>query len=259
MPEGDTVFRLAGRLRAALDGRTLVRGDLRVPQHATADLAGRSILGHDTHGKHLLTRLDGGLTLHTHLRMTGSWTITHPGRRLPRRLLPDARVLLETDEGRTAYGLSLPVVELLATRDEPTVVGHLGPDPLRPDWDLAAATARLRADPDRPVNAALLDQTCLAGLGNLWVNELCFLRGLHHWRPVRDVDVAALVRLAAHALTVSATRSGGFQVTTGNPRDPHWVTGRAHRPCRRCATPVQVRAEGPGGRRTWWCPSCQPG
>ncbi len=181
------------------------------------------MLSHDTHGKHLLTRLSGGLTLHTHLRMTGSWTVTHPGRRLPRRLLPDVRVLFETDEQRSVYGLLLPVVDLVETRDEHAVVGHLGPDPLRADWDAGVAAVRLSADPTRAVNAALLDQTCLAGLGNLWVNELCFLRGVDPWAPVGAVDIPKLVALAARALTASAPRRGAYQVTTGNPRDPHWV------------------------------------
>ena len=262
MPEGDSVYRLARRLEQALDGTTITRGELRVPRHATADLRGATVLGHETHGKHLLTRLSTGDTLHTHLRMTGSWTVTGDGRRLPRRLLPEVRVLLETDAARTAYGLALPVVDLLRTDREHDVVGHLGPDPLRADWDAGRAVALLGADPTRPVAAALLDQTCLAGLGNLWANELCFLRGLHPWRPVGEVDLPALVALAARALRVSATVPDAYQVTTGNRRrgERHWVAGRAHRPCLRCATPVRVVGErdGPGGRRTWWCPSCQP-
>jgi endonuclease VIII len=260
MPEGDTVFRLARRLRAALDGRTVRFGQLRGGAAAGRDLSGRVIVEHETYGKHLLTRFDDGTTLHTHLRMSGSWTVTRAGRRLPRRLLPDVRVLLGTTEGTTAYGILLPVVELLATRDERAVVGHLGPDPLRADWDPARAAELLRADPDVPVAAALLDQRRIAGLGNLWANELCFLRGLDPWTPVRLVDVDPLVALAARALRTSAT--GAMQVTTGDPRrgNEHWVAGRAHQPCRRCGTPIRVVAEerGPGGRRTWWCPHCQP-
>ncbi|GAA1920495.1 hypothetical protein GCM10009815_13950 [Nocardioides marmoribigeumensis] len=171
VPEGDSVHLLAERLRRHLDGRTVVRSDLRVPRHATVDLAGRVVLEHATHGKHLLTRLGGGLTLHTHLRMDGSWTVTGPGRRLPRRLWDDVRVVLEVDSGETAHGLLLPVVDVLPTRDEATVVGHLGPDPLRPDWDEAEAVRRLSADPTVPVARALLDQTKVAGWGNLWATS----------------------------------------------------------------------------------------
>lgn len=262
MPEGDTVYALARRLRAALDGRALSVGELRVPQHATDDLAGRVVLEHVTHGKHLLTRLSGDLTVHTHLKMSGSWTISGAGRWLPRAVTPDVRVILRTD-GPAAYGVKLPVVDLLRTRDERDVIGHLGPDPLREDWDPAEAARRLAAAPDRPLVAALLDQRCVAGFGNLWANELCFLRGHNPWTPVADVDVDALLRLGARALRHSATVPGAMQVTTGVRRkgEQHWVAGRAGRPCLRCGTTVQVVDEVPGDperRRTWWCPRCQP-
>lgn len=264
MPEGDTVYLLARRLDRSLKGRHLVRGELRVPAHATDDLAGRTILGHDTHGKHLLTRFDEGWTLHTHLKMDGSWTVVGAGKRLPGTLMPDVRVLLACRDGPTAYGLSLPVVELLRTADEAEVIGHLGPDPLRGDWDAAEAITRLSADPQRPLAAALLDQRNLAGLGNLWANEISFLRGYSPWTPIREVDVPATVALAARALRHSALTPGALQVTTGNSRRgaEHWVSGRANEPCRRCRTPIRVVAEVPGDpdrRRTWWCPRCQPG
>ncbi|WP_043442081.1 DNA-formamidopyrimidine glycosylase family protein [Arthrobacter sp. L77] len=263
MPEGDSVFRLAARLRRSLDGRALSRGDLRVPAHATTPLDGMRITEHVTHGKHLLTRFDGGLTLHTHLLMQGSWTVTAPGRALPRKLLPDVRVILAVQDGPTAYGLDLPVVDLLPTRAEGDAVGHLGPDPLRDDWSMDEAVRRLRRDPGERVAAALLDQRNVAGFGNLWANELCFLRGVHPDTAVADVDVPALVALGARCLRFSATQPGAHQVTTGNTRrgEKHWVAGRAGRPCLRCGTTVRVRAEvpnDPGRRRTWWCPRCQP-
>lgn len=264
MPEGDSVYKLARRLDRSLKGHLLVRTDLRVPAHATDDLSGRRVLEHDTHGKHLLTRLSGDLTLHTHLRMDGSWTVTGPGRRLPGRLMPDVRVILETGTGATAYGVLLPVVEVIRTADEDRVVGYLGPDPLRPDWDHEEAVRRLGSDPERPLVAALLDQRLVAGWGNLWANELCFLRGRSPWTPMGEVDLPALVRLGARALRFSATSDTAHQVTTGSTRrgEQHWVTGRAGRPCLRCGTTVRVVAEvsgDPERRRTWWCPTCQPG
>lgn len=262
MPEGDTVYALARRLDRALRDRVLTRGELRVPQHATDDLAGHTVLAHDTHGKHLLTRLSGGLTLHTHLRMSGSWTLSTEGRWLPRKTMPDVRVILRT-HGPAAYGISLPVVDLLRSADEHDVVGHLGPDPLRDDWDLDEAVRRLTSRPDRPLVAVLLDQRCVAGFGNLWANELCFLRGHNPWTPVGAVDARALLVLGARALRHSATVPGAMQVTTGNRRkgESHWVAGRAGRPCLRCGTRVRVVAEvanDPERRRTWWCPVCQP-
>jgi endonuclease VIII len=263
VPEGDTVYALARRLDTALSDRVLTHGELRVPAHAADDLAGHAVLKHVTHGKHLLTRLSDGLTLHTHMKMSGSWTVSATGRRLPRAVMPDVRVVLRTD-GPAAYGVNLPLVELLRTRDEPQAVGHLGPDPLRDDWDAGEATRRLTAEPDRPLVAALLDQRCVAGFGNLWANELSFLRGHSPWTPVKDVDVPALLDLGARALRHSATVPGAMQVTTGirRKREQHWVAGRAGLPCMRCGTTVRVVAEvanDPEQRRTWWCPHCQPG
>jgi formamidopyrimidine-DNA glycosylase len=246
----------------------VARGELRVPAHATADLSGWTVTGTATHGKHLLTRLrregEEPLTLHTHLRMDGEWALTGPGRRLPARLAPDVRVLLVTDAGRTAAALRMPVVELLRTAAEADVVGHLGPDLLDPRMDAAEAVRRLAAGPTRPLVAALLDQRVMAGLGNLWANELCFLLGRSPWTPVGEVDLPRVVARAARALRFSASGATGYQVTTGNtrPGQEHWVAGRAGQPCRRCGTPVQMVAEvpgDPGRRRTWWCPRCQPG
>ena len=258
MPEGDSVFRLAARLRPALDGRRLAAGELRVPQHARADLAGRTVLEHATHGKHLLQRLSGGLTLHTHLRLDGSWTVTRPGRSVPRSVQPDVRVRLATEGGATAWGVSVPIVQLLETRDEHLVTGRLGPDPLRADWDEDDAVRRIGADGARPVLEAIRDQQNLAGLGNLWVNEVCFLRGVHPDTPAGRVDLPPLVRLAARALRHSATHPEAYQVTTGDRRrgEQHWVVGRASRPCKRCGTIVVGRGTHPG--RTYWCPRCQP-
>jgi endonuclease VIII len=263
VPEGDSVYLVARRLDR-LTGRRVARSDLRTPSVATVDLSGTTLVENVTHGKHLLTRFSDGRTLHTHLRMQGSWTVTAPGKRLPARLMRDVRVVLETETGPTAYGVDVPVVDVVPTAHEHDLVGHLGPDPLREDWDAAEAVRRLARDPSRPLAAALLDQRNLAGLGNLWVNELCFLRGVSPWTPVGEVDLEALVRLAARALRNSAHHPASYQVTTGNTRrgEQHWVAGRAGRPCLRCGTVVRVVDEVPNDperRRTWWCPTCQPG
>ncbi|WP_369070318.1 DNA-formamidopyrimidine glycosylase family protein [Kineococcus terrestris] len=271
MPEGDSVYRVAHRLDERLRGRTVRRSDLRVPRFATADLAGARVLGTVSRGKHLLTRLDGPevpTTLHTHLRMDGEWTVLAPGKRLPQRLQPDVRVVLETD-GPTAVALRMPVVELLPTDAEDTVVGHLGPDLLSEELTreevVARAVERLSREPEREVKAALLDQRNLAGIGNLWADELCFLRGVSPWTPVSGVpDLARAVDLVARMLRFSVSTPGAAQVTTGDTRPGrrHWVSGRAGQPCLRCGTRVRVVAEvagDPERRRTWWCPHCQPG
>ena len=247
-------------MAAALVGRTVTASDFRVPRLATSDLSGREVLAFDSVGKHMLTRFSGGLTLHTHFEMDGAWQLVGHGKRLPAAFEDEIRLVLATD-GPTAYALRMPVLELLPTAQEQEVVGYLGPDLLGPGWDEAEAVRRLSADPDRPVVEAVLDQRNLAGIGNLWAVETCYLRGVSPWTPVREVDLAAFVRLAQRMMRYALEHPG--QVTTGDTRrgHTHWVYGRAERPCRRCGTPVAFRdATGePYGRETWWCPVCQPG
>src|SRR3954462_15823136 len=152
MPEGDAVYRTAARLRGALDGRVLTRSDFRVPRHATADLSGRTVLESLSRGKHLLTRVEGGLTVHTHLRMDGSWRVLPAGR----RTAPGDQIrLVLANEQWQAVGVRLGVVDLLKTADEHRVVGHLGPDLLGGDWDPAEAVRRLREAPERTIGEAL--------------------------------------------------------------------------------------------------------
>ena len=261
MPEGDSVWKAARRMADALVGRTVTASDFRVPQHATADLSGREVLAFDSYGKHMLTRFTGGVTLHTHFEMDGAWQLVGHGKRLPAGFDDEVRLVLSTD-GPTAYALRMPVLELVATPDEASVVGHLGPDLLGPSWDEDEAVRRLSSDPERPVVEAVLDQRNLAGIGNLWAVETCYLRGVSPWTPVRDVDLPGLVRLARRMMRHSLEHPG--QVTTGDTRRgrTHWLYGRAERPCRRCGTPVGFRDSVTGtsyARETWWCPSCQPG
>jgi endonuclease-8 len=264
VPEGDTVYRSARLLDRSLSGRALTRTDFRVPQHATSDLAGGQVVETVSRGKHLLTRIDGPgpderWTLHTHLKMEGAWRVLEPGRRWPRPA-HQARAVLETATA-VAVGFSLGVVELLPRADEDTVVGHLGPDLLGPDWDEAEALRRLREDPERPVRDALLDQTRLAGIGNMYAAELCFVAGVHPATRVADVpDLTRLVRRARQMLELNKERA--VQSTTGNLRDGErlWVYRRDKAACRRCGTPIAVAMQGPAGREraAYWCPRCQP-
>jgi endonuclease VIII len=257
MPEGDVVWAAAHRLHAALAGRVLTRSDFRVPRAATADLTGRSVLEVLSRGKHLLTRVEGGLTIHTHLRMEGSWRIRPASAPVPR----DHRVRLVLANAEwQAVGYSLGVVELLRTAQETRAVGHLGPDLLGPDWDTAEAVRRLREDPRRAVGEALLDQTRLAGIGNLYKAETLFLRGINPWCPVGEVeDLDGLVELARRLLDANKERVDQSTTGTRRPGETTWVYGR--RTCRRCGGRIS-RADqgGPAQERvTFWCPVCQPG
>jgi endonuclease-8 len=261
MPEGDTVWQTARRLHGALAGKVLTRSDFRVPRYATVDLTGRRVLDVVARGKHLLTRIEGGLTLHSHLRMDGSWKLFAPGQRWSGGPAHQIRAVLGSAD-RTAVGYRLPVLELLRTADEHRVVGHLGPDLLGPDWDPGRALANLLADPARPLGEALLDQRNLAGIGNVYKCELCFLLGATPWLPVGELPAERAEKLPALAKKLlEANRDRPVRGTTGRRGQDLFVYGRAPRPCLRCGTSVRVAAQGAGSRErpTYWCPTCQRG
>ncbi len=257
MPEGDVVWRTARRLHEALADRTLTRSDFRVPRLATADLTGDLVTEAVSRGKHLLVRTKSGLTVHTHLRMDGSWRVTPAAE--PVKNSHRIRLILANDAWQ-ATGYQLGVVELVRSRDEHRVVGHLGPDLLGPGWDRDEAVRRLAAQPGRPIGEALLDQRNLAGIGTFYAAEMLFLRGIDPWRVVGDVEnLQALVDLGQRLLDAGKTRAG--QVTTGEarPGQESWVYGRAGRQCRRCGTVIKRGEQGPPGqeRLRFWCPACQ--
>ncbi|MEU6257320.1 DNA-formamidopyrimidine glycosylase family protein [Streptomyces sp. NPDC047043] len=261
MPEGDTVWQTAKRLHIALAGKVLTRSDLRVPKYATADLTGRTVLDVTPRGKHLLTRIEGGLTLHSHLKMDGSWKVYENGRRWSGGPSHQIRVILGNAD-RTAVGYRLPVLDLLRTTDEQRVVGHLGPDLLGPDWNPDQALANLLADPARPLGEALLDQRNLAGIGNVYKSELCFLLGVTPWLPVGALPTERTAKLPGLAKKLlEANRDRPVRTTTGRRGQDLFVYGRAPRPCLRCQTSIRVADQGDGSRDrpTYWCPACQTG
>jgi len=261
VPEGDTVWNTARVLHRALAGGELTGSDFRVPQLATASLAGWTVRDVAARGKHLLLRArepgDGReLTLHSHLRMDGAWRVYPAGDRWtggPAHLI---RVVLRT-QTTAAVGYHLHDVALVPTAEEHSLVEHLGPDLLAEDWDPAEAVRRLMAHPDTTIAEALLDQRNLAGIGNLYKVEILFLRGVWPWTPVRDVpDLAGMVGLARRLLM--SNRGRWTQATTGSLRrgETTYAYGRRGAPCRRCRTPI--REAELGGRVTYWCPRCQP-
>jgi endonuclease-8 len=262
VPEGDVVRRTAQRLHAALAGRHLTVSDLRWPSLATVDLTGREVLEVVSAGKHLLTRVEGGLTLHSRLRMDGSWHVHRTGEPWARpRAAHKIRAVLANRDW-TAIGHDLGMLDLVATDREDTLVGHLGPDVLGPGWDPAEAVRRLGAVPGRPVVEALLDQQVLAGVGTFFMSEALFLRGVSPWTPVADTgDLVALVDLVHRLLLANVER--GVQSTTGDlrPGRQQYVHARSGRPCRRCGSTVRVALIGtaPQQRTAFYCPRCQPG
>ena len=263
VPEGDTVYLAARRLHDALAGRALTRTDFRVPQLATTDLAGRVVQEVISRGKHLLMRIDDDLTLHTHLRMDGSWRLFRPGTRWTGGPAHQIRLVLENADWQ-AVGYRMPVVVLLARNAEQEAVGHLGPDLLGPDWDEDEAVRRLSVAPDREIGPALLDQRNLAGIGNLYKSEALVLTGVSPWRPVGEVDLRHVVTMARRLLV--ANKDHPHQSTTGSLHrgEENWVFERTNRPCRRCGVPIrsamQREPDAPTHERlSYWCPRCQSG
>lgn len=291
MPEGDTVRRSAGRLHQALAGRELVKAELRWPNLGAVELAGRTVTEVVAYGKHILTRLaavppgtettvpdgDVALTLHTHLRMDGSWRVAATGpSSWPHGNRPGVRAALANAEW-TAVGMTLGMVDLVATDDESSLIGHLGPDILADDfadptvpWGISEALRRVTADPDATIGAALLDQRNLAGVGTFYMSESLFSKGISPWTPVRDVaDPAAVIDRARRMLSSNLVRA--TPSTTGDLRNGNrqYVHARSGLPCRRCGTPVRVAMievyrRSPGQtagveRTAFYCPRCQPG
>ena len=260
MPEGDIVLRVARRLDAALAGQVLTRGELRWGELGGTDLAGAVVVGNVPVGKHLLTRLADGRTLHTHLRMDGHWRIAAAGQERGADRSWRVRVVLGTHRW-TCLGRELGMVDLVATRDEQRLVGHLGPDLLADDVDLDLCGQRVRAGGERPVGAVLLDQRVVCGIGTIYLAESLWAHRIHPLRPAREVseahEVCATVRRlmlrSADAPLPTATGHGERGRTTH-------VHGREGRACRRCGTPIAVVEVGPPGqlRPAFFCPTCQP-
>ncbi len=276
MPEGDVVWRTAQRLNAALASDELTGSDLRWPSLATVDLSRRSVLEVVSRGKHLLMRLSSGsdaksardgavpLTLHSHLRMEGSWSLHRTGARATApRSASGVRAVLATARW-TAVGHKLGMLDLVATEREADLIGHLGPDPLGRDWDADEVVAAVLAQPTRPLGEVLLDQRVLAGVGTFYMSEALFLRGTTPWTPSGDLDqssATALVDLLRRLLQANSVR--GVQITTGQDRPGrrNWVHARSGRPCLRCGTTVRVASLGsaPQDRVAFYCPHCQSG
>ncbi|MGI9095611.1 MAG: Fpg/Nei family DNA glycosylase [Thermoleophilaceae bacterium] len=256
MPEGDTIRYAAKRVGAALLGHEIESIETPHPRHSRdrwpERLDGRSVRSVDAHGKHLFIRFDGGLTLHSHLRMTGKWGIYAPGqrwRRSPRR----AWLVIRT-QGHEVVQFDGPVLELMTdsrTRFDQRLAA-LGPDVLADEFDERVFLRRLREDdPTRGIGDALLDQRTVAGIGNLWKAEACFAAGLDPWRrtaEVRDEEALAVVRAARGAMQASVEK--GLRVRSA-------VYDRAGLPCPRCHTRVRARGQGEDNRTTFWCPRCQ--
>lgn len=255
MPEGDVVWRTSRRLDQVFRGEVLATAELRWGRLIDSDLTGVTTLEVVPRGKHILHRLEGGLTLHSHLKMEGSWRVQGAAERVTSH--DSVRAVLGTSAW-TAIGSRLGMLDLLPTADEHTLVGHLGPDILGPDWDVGVALTHLRhghlGSAHDLIGAALLDQRNLAGLGTIWTSDPLWVERINPWRPVADLtddELTALLTRAQRMIRAACEgRVGGA-----------YVHGRSGHPCRRCGGTLRVAMAGPEGReRTlFYCPRCQDG
>jgi endonuclease-8 len=273
VPEGDSIFRAARTLNRALAGKTVTRFESVLPAltrvHEDAPLTSRTVESVTSMGKHLLMHFSGGLVLRTHMRMNGSWHIYRPGEawQRPRR---DMRIVIGTSEFE-AVAFNVPVAEFVKAGrlDRHGELRRLGPDLLSDGFDAAEAIRRLRARSAAAIADALLDQRVVAGIGNVYKSEVLFSCGVNPFASVErlgDDRLACLIDTARKFLRLNVTSTvapmttyTGYRRTTGrsNPAERLWVYGRAGKPCRRCGTPISMRAQGKDARLTYWCDRCQ--
>lgn len=257
MPEGDTILSIAGQLRPVLVGKPIL--ELATPQRRHAldrwpEKLGDARVGSiDTHGKHLFLRFDNGLTIHSHLRMSGRWRVFEQGFDWARRARAAWLVIVAASQ--VVVQFNGPILELMRDsrlRYDP-YLRRLGPDVLAAELDWDAILVRLRSDdPTRPVGDALLDQRTLAGIGNLWKNESLYECGIDPWRKLADTtdeELEQVVRCARRMMR-REVRHGG-RLSGGE------VFEQARKGCRRCGTRIRVRGQWDENRMTYWCPSCQ--
>jgi len=260
MPEGDTLHRTAHTLARVLEGQRLVRVRSSVPAIAHAELGGRVVEKVSAQGKNLLIRFDDGRVLHTHLKMRGSWHVYRPGERFQR---PEhqARVILEVADA-LAVCFAAPTVRLLAKGAESTdpYLTGLGPDLIPDQFDLERAVDGLAALAELSLGEALMTQTALSGIGNIYKSETLFVCRSSPFRAVSEFDRTTLTRVvetARELLRQNARPGSAERTTTGRMGGGYWVYRRSGEPCRACGNLVRMQRQGALHRSTYYCPKCQ--
>ncbi len=263
MPEGDTIWQTARTLRGDFAGRTVLSAHSSLPEVDVAlrglRIVGKSVQDVAAEGKHLKIIFAGGPVLHTHLGMHGSWHVYRKGSRW-RRPAWSARFVLETNEA-IAVCFDAPLVELLSasrTADHPALV-RLGPDLLSEEFDRGEAFRRLRARAGQEIGAALMDQTVMAGIGNVYKSEVLFICGVNPFAKIADLEDAILESIVdmARKQMQRNLRPGRRRTRSEISSERVWVYRRTGRPCARCGTLILHQKQGEQPRSTYWCPHCQ--
>jgi endonuclease-8 len=275
VPEGDTIFRAARTLNRALAGHQVTRFETALPQLSRIDedapIAGRTVTSVTSQGKWMLMNFSGDLILLTHMLMSGSWHIYRPGETW-QRPRADMRIVIVTDE-ILAVAFRVPIAEFhsAASLARRRGFNKLGQDVLTDDFNEEEAQRSIRSRPELEVGVALLTQSVLAGLGNVFKSEVCFASGINPFTRVSSLTDAELQTLIANSrrfMLANVTDLSGDQIVTytgfrrttrrADPSQRLWVYKRAGQPCRRCGTPIELRKQGVDARVTFWCPRCQP-
>jgi endonuclease-8 len=275
MPEGDTIHRAADTLQRAIGGQVVTRFESVLPKLTRADadapIRGRTVERVEARGKHLLIWFSGDLVLRTHMRMNGSWHIYRPGERW-QRPHRDMRIVLETP-AMHAIAFTVPVAEFVTSRDlaNHDVVAELGPDPLSDTFNAEQALERMQAHGDIEIADVLLDQSVIAGIGNVFKSEVLFGARVNPFVPVSQLtreQLATIVAVATRFMRANVVsgvvcgfcRTARMRGTTGRADTSArvGVYGRGGQPCRRCGTAISRQKQGPYARSTYWCPKCQP-
>jgi endonuclease-8 len=276
MPEGDTIFRTARALGRALAGKPVTGFRSTFPLltrfHDDTPLTGQLVESVESRGKWLLIHFSGGGTLASHLLMSGSWHIYRHGERWqqPRA---NMRIVIENSD-YLAVGFRVPVARmhtaLSLARD--TRIPRPALDVLSPEFDAGAAARRILAHSQEEIADVLLHQEVLAGVGNVFKSEVCFVTAVNPFCKVAALSpeqAATLIATAQKLIAANVLEDSGDTIVTYGGRkrrtthesDPGaslYVYGRKAEPCRRCGEPIRGRLQGPDARITFWCPRCQP-
>ena len=276
MPEGDTIFRTARNLGRALEGKPVTAFRSTFPWlmrfNDDTPLAGQTVDRVEARGKWLLVHFSGGGILASHLLMNGRWHIYRRGERWQLARI-HMRIVIENEDYQ-AVGFRVPVARMHTPHSLERDLRVAAPenDLLRAEFDAAAALERLMARGDEAVADALLDQSVLAGVGNVFKSEICFVNGLNPFRSIASLtrtEAAAAIASAQKLLRANVLEDSGDMIVTyrgqqrrtthaSDPSQSLWVYGRQGEPCRRCGEPIRRRIQGADARVTFWCPRCQP-
>ncbi len=276
MPEGDTIFRTARSMGRALAGKPITGFRSTYPLltrfHDDTPITGQTVDRVESRGKWLLIHLSGGATLATHMLMNGSWHLYRVGERW-HRPARDMRIVLENRDYQ-AVAFTVPVARIYTAQAlaREKRIPPSGSDVLSEDFDPEAAAARIRAYADEEIGEVLLHQQVLAGVGNVFKSEICFVEGVNPFCRVAsltDKQIAALINSAQKLVAANVLEDSGNMIVTyrgqkrrtthgTNPQDSLWVYSRFGAPCRRCGSVIRNRLQGRDARVTFWCQSCQP-